>query len=264
MKTADIIERVRILLDYNHTVLPIDIPTEDTLELDEVIRRQIEPAARLVVMEAPTEHIPWENAAESLQKEWDATRGRLTVHLPKDMLRLWGAKMRTWLRPVMRATDIDSAAYQSTLSEYASLRPSNRKPMLALAQDAAGPVAELWGATREDIDYLLLLRRPRIHDEPVQAGTPATQTDGPVLKAAALTPEPATESVINVPEVLADPFLYAAAALTAEALKDTQKAQTLLALSRGMTGVGIERKNIYQPRPANAGPATTSAIEPAH
>lgn len=231
MKVLDIVEQVRIQLDYNHTVLPIDVPMEDTLDIDTVIRQQMIPASRLVMLSAPKEHIDWENIAPKAKREWHSELGLMTLRLPADMLLLSAVKMSCWRRPVLRLTDIDSAKYQSTMTEFKSLRPTVQRPITSLIQHPDGPTLELWGCTSREPDYILLRRAPHIEGEN-----------------------------IDVPAILQAPYVYMTAALTAESLKDTQKAQTLISLAQGMLGVGIERRAIYQPRPTTAGAPETSTI----
>lgn len=241
MKVLDIVEQVRIQLDYNHTVLPIDVPMEDTLDIDTVIRQQMIPASRLVMLSAPKEHIDWENIAPAAQYTWDEGLGLLTVLLPRDMLMLSAVKMKCWRRPVLRLTDIDSAKYQSTMTEFKSLRPTVQRPITSLIQQPDGPTLEMWGCTDDnhDVDYCLLRRAPHIEEK---------------------TEDGKTYEIIDVPAILQAPYVYMTAALTAESLKDTQKAQTLISLAQGMLGVGIERRAIYQPRPTTAGAPETSTI----
>lgn len=239
MKVLDIVEQVRIQLDYNHTVLPIDVPMEDTLDIDTVIRQQMIPASRLVMLSAPKEHIDWENIAPAATCQWDNDLGLLTVLLPRNMLMLSAVKMKCWRRPVLRLTDIDSAKYQSTMTEFKSLRPTVQRPITSLIQQPDGPTLELWGCTSRDPDYILLRRAPHIEEK---------------------TEDGKTYEIIDVPAILQAPYVYMTAALTAESLKDTQKAQTLISLAQGMLGVGIERRAIYQPRPTTAGAPETSTI----
>lgn len=212
---ADIIKDVRITLDQNQveSILAAD---DDTLELDDIIRKKITEAAMRILREAPlrmidgTASLPEPVTIEDESEGSDAQAPiRSVIRLPDDYLRLAIVKMSDWKTPLRVAVLDTSDIYQTVTSEFDGIRPNQYRPLAVETEDADGPILELWGSS--DADAVLEQGRyiglPRVRD-----------------------------GILNFPKLLYPALVNMTAALTAQAYKDNS-AQPLMQIAVGYMGV---------------------------
>jgi hypothetical protein len=212
---ADIVKDVRITLDQNQveSILAAD---DDTLELDDIIRKKITEAAMRILREAPLRMIDGTVALpEPITIEDEEEGGseqvpvRVIIRLPDDYLRLAVVRMSDWETPLRVAVLDTSDIYQTVTSEFDGIRPNEYRPLAVETEDADGPILELWGSS--DAEATLMQGRyigqPRVRD-----------------------------GVLNFPKLLYDALVNMTAALTAQAYKDNS-AQSLMQLAVGYMGI---------------------------
>lgn len=214
---ADIIKDVRITLDQNQveSILAAD---DDTLELDDIIRKKITEAAMRILREAPlrmidgTVALPEPVTIEDADDEAQVSI-RAVIRLPDDYLRLAIVRMSDWKTPLRVAVLDTSDIYQTVTSEFDGIRPNEYRPLAVETEDVDGPILELWGsgdaeATLEQGRYI---GQPRVRD-----------------------------GVLNFPKLLYPALVNMAAALTAQAYKDNA-AQSLMQLAVEYMGIQNEK-----------------------
>lgn len=214
---ADILKDVRITLDQNQveSILAAD---DDTLELDDIIRKKITEAAMRILREAPlrmidgTIALPEPVTIEDADDEAQVPI-RSVIRLPDDYLRLAIVRMSDWKTPLRVAVLDTSDIYQTVTSEFDGIRPNEYRPLAVETEDADGPILELWGsgdaeATLEQGRYI---GQPRVRD-----------------------------GVLNFPKLLYPALVNMAAALTAQAYKDNA-AQSLMQLAVEYMGIQNEK-----------------------
>ena len=214
---ADILKDVRITLDQNQveSILAAD---DDTLELDDIIRKKITEAAMRILREAPlrmidgTIALPEPVTIEDADDEAQVSI-RSVIRLPDDYLRLAIVRMSDWKTPLRVAILDTSDIYQTVTSEFDGIRPNEYRPLAVETEDVDGPILELWGsgdaeATLEQGRYI---GQPRVRD-----------------------------GVINFPKLLYPALVNMTAALTAQAYKDNA-AQSLMQLAVEYMGIQNEK-----------------------
>ena len=214
---ADILKDVRITLDQNQveSILAAD---DDTLELDDIIRKKITEAAMRILREAPlrmidgTIALPEPVTIEDADNEAQVSI-RSVIRLPDDYLRLAIVRMSDWKTPLRVAILDTSDIYQTVTSEFDGIRPNEYRPLAVETEDVDGPILELWGsgdaeATLEQGRYI---GQPRVRD-----------------------------GVINFPKLLYPALVNMTAALTAQAYKDNA-AQSLMQLAVEYMGIQNEK-----------------------
>lgn len=206
---ADIVKDVRITLDQNQveSILAAD---DDTLELDDIIRKKITEAALRILREAPLRMIDGTIALPepvTIEDEDSETQVpvRTVVRLPDDYLRLAIVKMSDWKTPLRVAVLDTSDIYQSVTSEFEGIRPNEYRPLAVETEDADGPILELWGSSDAEASLVQgrYIGQPRVRD-----------------------------GVLNFPKLLYPALVNMTAALTAQAYKDNA-AQSLMQLAVG-------------------------------
>ena len=214
---ADILKDVRITLDQNQveSILAAD---DDTLELDDIIRKKITEAAMRILREAPlrmidgTIALPEPVTIEDADDEAQVSI-RSVIRLPDDYLRLAIVRMSDWKTPLRVAILDTSDIYQTVTSEFDGIRPNEYRPLAVETEDVDGPILELWGsgdaeATLEQGRYI---GQPRVRD-----------------------------GVLNFPKLLYPALVNMTAALTAQAYKDNA-AQSLMQLAVEYMGIQNEK-----------------------
>lgn len=216
---ADIIKDVRITLDQNQveSILAAD---DDTLELDDIIRKKITEAAMRILREAPLRMIDGTVALPEPVTIEDESEGsdaqapiRSVIRLPDDYLRLAIVMMSDWKTPLRVAVLDTSDIYQTVTSEFDGIKPNEYRPLAVETEDADGPILELWGSG--DADATLVQGRyigqPRMRD-----------------------------GVLNFPKLLYPALVNMTAALTAQAYKDNS-AQPLMQIAVGYMGIQTDK-----------------------
>ena len=208
---ADIVKDVRITLDQNQaeSILAAD---DDTLELDDIIRKKITEAAMRILREAPLRMI---DGTVSLPEPVTIEGGeegntlRAIIRLPDDYLRLAIVRMSDWKTPLRVAVLDTSDIYQTVTSEFDGIRPNEYRPLAVETEDADGPILELWGSSDEEatLEQGRYIGQPRVRD-----------------------------GVLNFPKLLYPALVNMTAALTAQAYKDNS-AQPLMQLAVGYMGI---------------------------
>lgn len=212
---ADIVKDVRITLDQNQveSILAAD---DDTLELDDIIRKKITEAAMRILREAPLRMIDGTvPLPEPVTIEDENTNCgirvsiKAVIRLPDDYLRLAIVKMSDWKTPLRVAVLDTSDIYQTVTSEFDGIRPNKSRPLAVETEDIDGPILELWGSSDENATLAQgrYIGQPRVRD-----------------------------GVLNFPKLLYDALVNMTAALTAQAYKDNA-AQSLMQLAVAYMGV---------------------------
>ena len=209
---ADIIKDVRVTLDQNQveSILAAD---DDTLELDDIIRKKIKEAALRILRDAPlrmidgTLALPEPVTIEDEDSEHVPVKS--VIRLPDDYLRLAIVKMSDWKTPLRVAVLDTSDIYQTVTSEFDGIRPNEYRPLAVETEDADGPILELWGSGDGDatLEQGRYIGQPRVRD-----------------------------GILNFPKLLYDALVNMTAALTAQAYKDNA-AQPLMQLAVGYMGI---------------------------
>lgn len=210
---ADIVKDVRITLDQNQveSILAAD---DDTLELDDIIRKKITESALRILREAPlrmidgTVALPEPVTIEDEDSD-EQVPVKSVIRLPDDYLRLAVVRMSDWKTPLRVAVLDTSDIYQTVTSEFDGIRPNEYRPLAVETEDADGPILELWGSSNADatLEQGRYIGQPRVRD-----------------------------GVLNFPKLLYPALVNMTAALTAQAYKDNA-AQSLMQLAVGYMGI---------------------------
>lgn len=203
----EIQEQVRITLDENQVETDIIAGEEATLEMDEIISQKILQAALQILQTAPlplidtTKSLVFENAKSN-------AKGVITVDCPYDFLRLSVAQADDWKVPVrVVVTDMDDE-YLATQSDFAGIRPSKSRPLVALVETDGSKRLEFYGSTG------------------------ASHT---LIKARYIAMPRIDNGIMSFPERLVPALLYLTAALVAMTYKDAH-AQALTAMAQSYMG----------------------------
>lgn len=238
---AQILQEVRTVIDQNQTENAIDgVELDcDTLELDDIIERNITIGATRVLLTCPLRMISNDGVKDlpktvsvSASPKVDAengtgagdgsvgsigdTTGGITdatalkivadenglaiIPLPKDYLRLTLADMDGWEHPVREAVTDTSDLAKTCKSRFKAIRPNKYRPCVVEGQKDGGPVLNLYGA---------------------EAGGEITQ--------AQYLPAPSFESdnTILFPSLAFDAIVYYIAALTLQTLGEKSWAELM-------------------------------------
>lgn len=214
---ADIIKDVRITLDQNQaeSILAAD---DDTLELDDIIRKKITEAAMRILREAPlrmidgTIALPEPVTIEDADNEAQVSI-RSVIRLPDDYLRLAIVMMSDWKTPLRVAVLDTSDIYQTVTSEFDGIRPNQYRPLAVETEDADGPILELWGSSDAEatLEQGRYIGQPRVRD-----------------------------GILNFPKLLYPALVNMTAALTAQAYKDNS-VQPLMQIAVGYMGIQTDK-----------------------
>ena len=211
---TDIVKDVRITLDQNQveSILAAD---DDTLELDDIIRKKITEAALRILREAPlrmidgTIALPEPVTIEDADNEAQVSI-RSVIRLPDDYLRLAVVRMSDWKTPLRVAVLDTSDIYQTVTSEFDGIRPNEYRPLAVETEDADGPILELWGSSDAEatLEQGRYIGQPRVRD-----------------------------GVLNFPRLLYPALVNMTAALTAQAYKDYNSGPPLMQIAVGYMGI---------------------------
>lgn len=176
----------------------------DTLSLDEIIRSKIEEAAERVQAIAPAHLLEQgHNFGEAVY--WgDQESG--WVLLPQDFMRLIIFEMSDWERPVTTAISAEDPAYALQRQRVKGLRGTAQKPVCAINVRPEGRVLEFYSCKSEDA----------YTKRGVYLPYPKIDSDGGV----------------DISERCYRSAVYMTAALTLEALGESEKASALSELSK--------------------------------
>lgn len=216
---ADIIKDVRVTLDQNQaeSILAAD---DDTLELDDIIRKKITEAAMRILREAPLRMIDGTIALPepvTIEDEGGDSETqphvRTVIRLPDDYLRLAIVMMSDWKTPLRVAVLDTSDIYQTVTSEFDGIRPNQYRPLAVETEDADGPILELWGSSDAEavLEQGRYIGQPRVRD-----------------------------GILNFPRLLYPALVNMTAALTAQAYKDNS-AQPLMQIAVGYMGIQTDK-----------------------
>lgn len=143
----DLVREVRIIIDENRESSPlIEDGDETTLSLNEVIAYNIPIAAQIVETEAPR-YMLGGGEAFATSISWmvgSVGKGRGTIILPDDFLRLVTFQMSDWERPVVEAISDEDPLYRQQFSRNKGLRGSPQCPVVAISNTPAGLVLEFF------------------------------------------------------------------------------------------------------------------------
>ena len=142
----DVIARVRVAMDENRQAETLDgMGDTNTLTLDELIRKKIPEAARVVVMNAPTELVgEGEAFGDSIQWESAEGYGMGEISLPLDFLRLLTFQMSDWDCPVTEAITETHPLYIQQRSRIRGIAGNPQRPVVAIVHKPIGLVLEFY------------------------------------------------------------------------------------------------------------------------
>ena len=198
---ADIINRVKILLDENETSNPTEIVTDvNQLQYDDIIRNCIPDAVRMI-----------HEAADSSLLDGMAIPGtpiysykKGVLELPPDFMRLVIFQLNTWSRPVTKAISDTSPEYFMQGSKYDGIRGGVDKPVCAISSGSEGKVLEIFSASKDSGD-----------------GTPSKASYLPIPTIETTTGIKPVD-VIKICAKLVQPAIYQTAALVCVATQDAR------------------------------------------
>ena len=154
----DIIRDVRVAIDENERAEQLlRDPSQETLDLDMLIKSKIEEASRRVELAAPLfmleeghqlrEAIKWEPLpSHGAGKDWAFGR----VLLPDDFMRLTAFRMSDWERTVHEAIGAEDPLYQRQSSRYKGVRGNPQAPVVAIVSRPAGKTLEFYSCRSEE------------------------------------------------------------------------------------------------------------------
>jgi hypothetical protein len=222
-QVTDLMRRVRTVIDMNPTDTALtDIGNVETLNLDDIIRDSLVPAAQLIELRAPIEMLGVGKMADtayttsSVDNSLSAdTDGNVchTGKCPTDFMRLVFFKMKGWARAVTDYIAPNSPLYAMQRSRVAAVRGCPDRPIFVVSTSKSGNnLVQTWeaytapkAATVETFAYLPI----------------PTIVDGTL----ALCP------------LLVDATVYATAYLAASAYGATAQAQNHLTTALALAGV---------------------------
>lgn len=213
-RVADIIEDVRIAIDQNSDSSALSsIMDTDTLELEQIIRSKVEPAARLVHEEAAhslldkgkalTDPVVWQS---------EPGYGAGSIELPDDFLRLVTFKMSDWDMAVTSPITDEHPSYAMQKSRYAGIRGNVQRPVVAIVHGALHDVLEFYSCS---------------------AG-PGVRVSRACYIA---VPKIDNADYIGLCPKLRDAVVYRAASMTAQSTGNIELAAMLLASSNDLSGI---------------------------
>lgn len=212
MTIQDIIRRVRVVLNHDPNVVALtEFEDEDVaLQIDDIIRGHIEPAARLTVLEAPAEYLTYSSQTTSTY-----VGGHREVTIDASAIRLGRAMVAGWSGPVYveRFVEPFSEEHLRQYGEFNGLKATSREPVVVVMTRNSGWELHLFGGITEDAQTtsVTYVTSPKI--------TPASQS--------------AVES-ISIDSRLEDALVNHVAALTSESLGDSNKYKELMGLAAGL------------------------------
>lgn len=135
---SDIMKDVRITMDMNSSNKHLlDVRDTDTLEINDIIRKNIEPAAQDILIGAPTRllgkgtEIGADTAIERISRA-GGTMYAGRIELPSDFLRLITFQMEGWSYAVNNPISEDDPLYSICHSDYNGISGNPEKPVVAI------------------------------------------------------------------------------------------------------------------------------------
>lgn len=139
-KIEDIKRDVRIIVDENdeidHLLEIEDDP--DALMTDEITEAMVLRAIDKVHQMAPLPMVAEMSKTLPLNTLQQDMQYGIRLTLPADWLRLVSAKMTGWQKVVTDAVDEDSREYLMQMSDFAGIRATARKPVVAIVPNSHG------------------------------------------------------------------------------------------------------------------------------
>ena len=152
----DLIKDIKIALNQNSTTsMMSSFGDVETLNLDKVVRSNIEDAARSVTANA--HYTMLDNGKElSSSIGWFQRRGYGggSIELPSDFLRLSCFQMSDWSRAVYVPISEDSQEYAMQSSRYPGIRGCPQKPVVSIVHQPVGLVLEFYSCTSGEHAYI--------------------------------------------------------------------------------------------------------------
>lgn len=206
----DILREVRIALDLNNkSDALLAVGDNDTLTLDDLIRKKLPVAARIVHTKAPRYLLDSGRAfGETIGWTDSIGKGCGVIHLPDDFLRLVSFQMSDWDYPVVNAITEESHEYAQLHSRFHGISGSPQRPVVAITQQPVGQVLEFYSCTAGES---VTLRRARY------IPYPKIKNNG-----------------IELCEKLYDATVHYTAYLVALSTNSTEQAQALLSISNDL------------------------------
>lgn len=138
-----------------------------TLKIDDLIKRNIVPAARIVLLNAPLQNVGngEKMPIDGLQWESQQGFGMGFIPVPDDFLRLISFQMTDWSRAANETLTEDSPQYAMQRSRFAGMRGCPERPVVALVQYPAGTMLEFFscrGGARVAVKRAQYLPTPTI------------------------------------------------------------------------------------------------------
>lgn len=235
-----IIADVRRVLDNNITDTSLSgFGDPDTLSLDEIIKGNIEPAARMIEENCPVDMLEGGLVLYSATdgREKGLEDGVLTLELPSDFMRLVSFRMADWRVQVNSAIGPDDARYAQQKSRLSCFRGNPERPVVTITPTKSKLYLEAYSTKRS---------------------TSTTETTNESGEATTITHYPVSESYyqpipsimesgnISLPKRLKDAIVYAAAYYTALTYVAAQQAQMLLSASLDLAHINNATTNAEQ------------------
>lgn len=175
----------------------------DTLALDDIIESKIVEAVQRVHMEAPYYLLEVGHTFGGTINWGDQESG--WILLPDDFMRLVVFEMDDWEQAVYAAISVDDPLYAQQRSRFKGIRGTSQKPVCAIAIRPQGKVLEFYSCKSEEatVSRAVYIPYPEI-----------------------------TNGSIEISEPCYTAVIYMAAGLTLSALGETDKASTMMELSK--------------------------------
>lgn len=216
---SDIVREVKIAIDENIDSTSMeDLPDEDTLKFNEIIKSKILDGARIIETAAPM-HLLDSGLAfgESIGWHGQPGYGSGYIHLPDGFMRLLCFQMSDWDYAVNVAIDERDPIYQLQKSRFAGVRGTPQKPVVAITYQPIGLVLEFYST---------------------YAGENA------FIKRARYLPMPRIwNNKIDLCEKLKPAIVYYIAYLTALSIGDGNLATSMLGTSRELAEISSQSEN---------------------
>lgn len=216
-EVKEIVGDVRIAIDENVDSSAMEnFGDVDTLELKAIIERKIADAARLIEMDAPLRLLGGGTFYKPETVSIDGAQYTARVDLPEDFMRLIVFNMTGWSTPAFRAISVDDAKYAIIRSRYTSVKPNDENPVVAIVpsndeKSKSGMMIEAFGNVKADakVAYMRYMKRPMVTED----------------------------GKIELSEDLYEAIVYETAALTMQAIKDTEMAGNLHSIAQRMAQI---------------------------
>jgi hypothetical protein len=207
---SEILRDVRLTLDQNQVENSIIAGDDDTLELDDVIKRKAIEAATEILRTAPLKMIDCTEKLDTSAGAWDGKA--FLVETPNDYLRLAVVEMSDWDMPVHKAENDDSQWRMIVHSRFAGIAPNTHRPLVIEREQDA--LLEIYGSA----DSTATVKRARYIAYPVWR-----------------------DKVLSFPKMLYTALVNMTAALVCIAYKD-QQAGAFMQLAQSSMGVNEQQQ----------------------